>query len=102
MSLKDAFKYAISLQSREVTYHDLSSNEKTSIHLAPSNYFRNLAGPEDSVMVGREFVMEKDQLKVVPKRGDKIIDPDFGVCTIKEIRDMVLLGEISGYRLRTD
>lgn len=102
MSLKDAFKFAIGLQERSAQYHDLSTGIKTNIKITPSNYFRNLSGPEDTVMVGREFVIDKDQLTVIPKRGDKILDTDFGVCTIKEIREMVILGEISGYRLRTD
>jgi len=102
MSLKQAFKTVLRLQERSVIYHDISAGTKTDIKVVPSNYFRNLANLEDTVSIGREFVMDKDQLSVVPKRGDKIIDSDIGVATIKETREMFAMGEIIGYRLRTE
>jgi hypothetical protein len=61
-----------------------------------------MSNVEDTVTFGREFVIDKDELEIIPKRGDKLIDDDFGVSTIKEIRDMVVLGEIVGYRIRTE
>lgn len=90
------------MQARTVTYHDISTGDKTSISVAPSNYFRQMSNVEDTVTFGREFVIDKDELEIIPKRGDKLIDDDFGVSTIKEIRDMVVLGEIVGYRIRTE
>lgn len=105
MSLEAAFNQVLSLQSREVVYHDFDNDVKYDITLAPANYFRNLAGPEETVIEGREFVISKKILDSVnapiPKRGFKIVDPDLGVNTITEVRDMIVLGKIFGFRVRT-
>ena len=76
------------------------------IRVTPSNYFRNLAAPEEIVIEGREFVISKQNLDSVyfpaPKRGDRITDPDIGLSVISEVREMFDFGgAIIGYRIRS-
>lgn len=78
----------------------------SAIRAAPANYFRNLAGPEEIVVEGREFVLSKSNLDSVkfpaPKRGDRITDPGIAVSTITEVREMFGFGgALIGYRIRT-
>lgn len=105
MSLSAIFTQTLNLQSRDVVLHDMENDIEYNVKLANSNYFRNLAGPEETVIEGREFVISKDILDQVsapiPKRGFKIVDPDFGASTITEIRDMIILGKLVGFRVRT-
>ena len=106
LNLKTAFETILALQSRSVSIVDMDTPTTKTIKVAPANYFRNFAGFEEAVSAGREFVIAKSQLDAVslakPKRGWRIIDSAMGNCTITEIRDMVILGEIVGYRVRTD
>jgi len=103
---ESAFNKVLALQAREISIHDMELPLKVTIKAAPSNYFRNLSGPEETVMTGREFVISKKDLDAVsfptPKRGHKIIDGDFGVSTIISVKEMVILGNIVGYRVRAD
>jgi len=104
--LVSAFNRALAVQARPITLHDIPNALQVNITAAPANYFRNLAGPEESISIGREFVISKRDLDAVsfgaPKRGHKLIDADFGYLTITEIREMVILGEIAGYRVRAE
>lgn len=75
------------------------------IQASPSNYFRNLAGPEEVTVYGREFVLSKQNLDSVfypvPKKGDRITDPELGLSVISEVREMFDFGgAILGYRIR--
>lgn len=101
-----AFNKILSLQARTVTLDDLETNTQISISAAPSNYFRHMAGPEETFAIGREFVVSKKNLSgtslPLPKRGMRIIDSELGNNTIIEVREMIILGTVVGYRLRTD
>jgi hypothetical protein len=75
--------------------------------VAPSNYYRNLEGPSDIVVRGREFVISKLALDAVnfpfPRRGDQLEFSDIGTLTITEVREMFNLGgDIMGFRVRTN
>jgi len=104
MSLDNAFNYIISLQGRVVQL-ERYPDAPISLTMAPSNYFRNFASLEETVIEGREFVVSKKELESksaeIPKRGDVIIDPELGDSTISEVREMVILGSVAGYRIRT-
>jgi hypothetical protein len=101
-----AFNKVLALQARTVTLHDISAALQVTVKAAPSNYFRNLAGPEETTSTGREFVISKKALDEVsfpaPTRGVKLIDAEWGYCTITAVREMVILGKIVGYRVRAD
>lgn len=101
-----AFNKILALQARPITLHDISTATQVNVKAAPANYFRNLAGPEETVAIGREFVISKKDLDEVsfpaPKRGVKLIDADFGYSTITDVREMVILGVIVGYRVRAE
>ena len=76
------------------------------IRITPSNYFRNLAGPEEIIVEGREFIIPKKGLDDAGftslKRGDVIKDPELGYLQLSEIREMYDFGgSIMGYRVRT-
>lgn len=104
MSLNTAFDYIISLQGRVVQLERYPA-PPISLTMAPSNYFRNLSALEETVIEGKEFVVSKreieDKSASTPKRGDVIIDGELGESTISEVREMVLMGNVVGYRLRT-
>lgn len=78
----------------------------TQISVAPSNYFRNLSGPEQTTIEGTEFVISKSGLDLVffpaPKKGDRLKDNELGTFVINEVRPMFgLAGVTVGYRVRT-
>jgi hypothetical protein len=104
MSLNTAFQTILSIQSRAITISRPGTALTLAIKAAPSNYFRNLEGPSDMVVEGREFVVAKNQFNSTypaPKRGDRLVDGDLGNMSITEVREMFDLGGgIIGYRMR--
>lgn len=98
-----AFNFILTLQGRDVTLERGATS--VTVKMAPSNYFRNLSGPEEVVIGGREFVVSKEALDGqsygTPRRGDLIIDSDMGPNAIVEVREMIVLGKLVGYRMRT-
>lgn len=107
MSVRAALNMMLSIQSRDMTLERPDDNISVSIKAAPSNYSRNLQGPEETVMDGREFVISKDVLDGVNfpcpiKRGDRLVDADLGDNSITEVREMFDIGgAVIGYRVRT-
>ena len=79
----------------------------TNIRITPSNYFRFLEGPSHTVVKGREFIIPKDSMETpltpLIKRGDKIVDTEYGSMAIDEIMEMVDLGgSVMGWRVRVE
>ncbi len=105
--LANAFNLLLSIHGRTVTLTRLGTPAVTvTVRIAPSNYFRKLEGPSDTIIEGREFVLSKRALDNVsfpaPKRNDRIQDPEFGNLTILESEEMYDLGgSTMGYRVRT-
>lgn len=104
MSLTDAFNSLLGLTKRSVTILRPGGTSKT-IYISASNYSRNLQGPSDMAIKGREFVASKKTFDDVsfgePKRGDRITDTVMGNMTIVEVTEMFgLQGELLGYRFR--
>ena len=99
------FNKTLLIQASDMELHNIDTNVKHTIKLAPSNYSRNLSGPEEVVIEGKEFVVSKKALDAVNygamKRGHKIIDADLGVNTVSEVRELIIMGVLAGYRLRT-
>lgn len=106
MFLKNAFKFIIEQQGRVVTISRKGTT--ASVKMAASNYFRNFSAPEEMAIEGKEFVVYYDDLVAesfpLPlRRGDIIKDPGvWGNNTISEVREMIILGKLIGYRLRTE
>lgn len=104
MNLEAAFLYGLGISKRVGQYQRDDAAPRPFTY-SIGNYSRNLAVSEDMVTDGREFVfskMEFDKLGLTyPKRGDVILDPDMGALTISEIIEMVILGNLSGFRVRT-
>ncbi len=105
MSTKDAFRSLLNLHKRSVTLIRPDIYEVT-VDMSPSNYSRNLEGPSEITIAGKEFVVTKEALDEVsyprPKRGDRITDAEMGTFAIDEVREMFDFGgAIIGYRLRT-
>lgn len=103
----NAFNQLLFLHSRDATIERTGTIPAVDIKISPSNYFRNMQGPEEIVMKGREFVISKTSLDAVsfprPKRGDVIKDVELGKNTIAEVREMFDFGgNILGYRVRTE
>jgi hypothetical protein len=104
MSINNAFNSLVQLQGRVMSLARADGTLTINIKAAPSNYFRNLAGPEEIVIEGQEFVLRKIDLEVfgLPSRGDVLTDPELGPNTLIEVRPMITFGgAIIGYRVRT-
>ena len=104
-SLGNAFNQLLALHSRKVTIARPGGVGPVEIKVTPSNYSRNLAGPEEVVIAGREFVISKYTLDSVsfpvPRRGDRLVDPELGTHIISEVRELLGFGgSILGYRVR--
>ena len=106
--LRQAFNAITKIHSRKAVLKRLGDPDQlTGIRIAPSSYFRNLEGPSQVLVRGREFIIPVDSIvnKFSPlvKRGDRIEDATYGSLAIDEIIEMVDLGgEIMGYRVRTE
>ena len=102
--LSKGLEAIINLQGREMTIE--RGVTTATVKIAPSNYHRNRSVVEEVVSEGKEFVVAKSALDAVsfptPRRGDVIVDPELGVNSVLEVIDMVFLGRLIGYRLRTD
>ena len=106
MSLKNAFNYLLKLHGREVVIKRPGTPYASVIRVTPSNYFRHLQGPEETVIDGREYVVSKDALDAapfpIPKRNDRLEDAELGISVITEVREMYDFGgKLIGFRLRT-
>lgn len=104
MSIDNAFNILVNIQGRPMTLQKADFSIEITIKGAVSNYFRNLAAPEEIIVEGREFVIKKEDLGEfgTPERGDRLIDVELGKNVIKEVRPMMTLGgAIIGYRIRT-
>jgi hypothetical protein len=108
--LRQAFNALTRLHSRKATLTRFNKNEDesiTDIRITPSNFFRNLEGPSQIIVRGREFIIPVDSIvnKFSPiiKRGDKIGDTVFGSMAIDEVTEMVDFGgDIMAYRVRVE
>ena len=102
-SLISAFEFVLTLQGRDMTFERGATT--ATVKAAPSNYFRNLAGIEEAIIEGKEFVVSKKELDAqsfpTPRRGDVIVDTILGTNSVVEVREMVVMGQLVGYRLRT-
>jgi len=106
MSLRSAFNYLLNLHCREVVIKRPGTAYASNIKISPSNFYRHLMGPEETVIDGREYIVTKDNLDVapfpIPKRGDRIEDPELGILSIVEVREMFDFGgKLLGFRIRT-
>lgn len=104
MSVKQAFATIISLSGRDIAITRKSSGGDASVIIkgAPSNYFRQLVSIEEMTIETTEIVISKDSLGVFgkPKKGDLLVDSEYGRLTIDQIIEMSFFGEVIGYRLR--
>lgn len=109
MSLKDAFNQLLGVHNRTVTFTRIPSsgpNITGTLKVTPSNYFRNLEGPANVVIEGREFVISKDNLSISGvtniRRGDRLSDSELGDMTIDIVREVFDVGgSIIGWRITT-
>jgi len=109
--LSDAFNYLLGKHCRTVSIvrfmdPDDGPDLTATITISPANYGRNIAGPEEIVTYGKEYVVRKMALVgtsfTTLKRGDQITDPELGLLMIEEVKPMYDFGgDILGYRIRT-
>lgn len=100
-----AFNTAVRLQQRSGTIQRYGELSEVEIVFAPANYIRNLAAMEEVTITGREFVIPKFTLDAVgypvPEKGDIVTDAELGENTLTSVEELVILGAIAGYRVRT-
>lgn len=106
VNLEGAFNMALAIQEKDMEYYQVSTDTTITIKVAPSNYYRNHEMLEEMVSEGREFVISRQTFEESftgqPVRGDRLIAANTGNYTVREIREMQVLGSIVGYRLRCD
>ena len=108
-NLNSAFNVALSITGFDILWERPGETPET-IRVSSSNYSRNMDGPADVIMEGREFIIAfsevKDSALLPPKRGERLVDEStagYGINVIRHIELMKGLGgEIIGYRVRTD
>ena len=106
MSIRAALDAMLGIHNRQMNIERPDLNLVVAVKATPSNYSRNLQGPEQVVVDGKEFVISKHALDTAtfpcpPKRGDRLVDPDLGDMSIVEVREMFDLGgAIIAYRIR--
>lgn len=111
MSLANPFNHLLSLHRRAAKIKIIGKNNPSSvtakdIFISPSNYFRNGATVEDTVVAGHEFVISMEVLQNIGEskvtRGDILIDTQLGTLRIEESKPMYDFGgSIIGFRVRT-
>lgn len=110
MSLAAGFNQLLKLQSRSaklVRQNAVPPDSEYDISMAPSNYSRNLAGPENTSMSGKEWVISKQVLVNAGftddvRRGD-ILLANNDRMRITEVIPMPDLGGVyMGFRVRTE
>ena len=104
-NLANAFHQLLGLHSRMMTIERPGGPGPFNIRVTPSNYSRNLAGPEEVIVEGREFVISKKALEDISfpplRRGDRLKDPELGSHIVSEVRELLGFGgAIVGYRIR--
>lgn len=104
--MTDAFNSLLTLSKRKMTLARPGVVDEYEIYASLSNYSRNLAGPEETAIQGREFVISRKDVESTPlfplQRGDILIDTEYGENVIDFIDQLNGLGgEVMGYRVRT-
>jgi hypothetical protein len=109
MSLQNAFDFVFSLKAKTYEVTDRDTPATYSLKLAPSNFFRDFAGPEQVSYPGREFVVSGTAITEAAitnglKKGFVIKDTQTNeIYIIEEIREMYEFNaKIVGYRIRTN
>lgn len=103
--LVDAFNTIIKLQGRSGTIERYGEFAAIDIKFAPANYVRNLSAVEETTITGREFVIPLTSLEGTdynpPKKGDIVTDAQLGEDTLIYVEDLIILGSVAGWRVRT-
>lgn len=105
-NLKEAFKTILNMQKVPATIERNGEIAVANIFIAPSNYFRDFNSVEEVPIRGNEFVIDKDDIDATgtytaPERGDFIASTLYGETSIDEVRPMVIMGTLVGWRVRT-
>jgi len=104
-SFTAAFHTIIALQGRDTLIERDAGATTATIKVANSSYFRNFGGIEETTIEGKEFVVSQRELTdkgfPKPQRGDLLVDTIMGNNSITEVVELIILGRLVGYRLRT-
>lgn len=106
--LQGAFNALFIIHSRPAVLKRLGSPDvQTNVRIMPSNYFRFLEGPSHTTIHGREFIISKVSIETpmtpIIKRGDKLVDSNYGSMAIDEVVEMVDLGgAVMAWRVRCE
>ena len=105
ISIINAYKWALKINQRLMTIYAVGSAPQN-IYVTKSNYSRKMELPEEISTKGREYIITLENLAKtsysVPKKGYKLNDSVLGYATIIEVNEMIILGQVVGYRVRTD
>lgn len=107
MALAGAFNFILKLHRRPAILKRYGSVTTITapIFITPANYFRNLEGPSETIIPGREFVIAKASIPEEwtggpIERGDQIEDAEMGLMSITQVREVFDFGgSIMGYRV---
>lgn len=103
-SIESAFNFALKFNSRSMTISRGGLADESIVCALASNV-KVEDGLDATIVYAREYVIP---LKNIPTtfggkilRGDTLIDPEMGYFNVAEVREMVALGKIIGFRVRT-
>jgi hypothetical protein len=107
MSLNDAFNTLLQLSQTSYVYERPGEVDTFNVNASISNYSRNIDGPEEIIMEGREYVISAKEFEgqafTFPKRGDRLISATSQENVIGSVMEMRgMKGELLGYRVRTN
>ena len=101
---KDAFLFALNLGNPRTMKMYRAGGEEKDIKVSNSNYSANIAIKESIVAPGREYVVTVEAVVATGygtvKRQDKFIDAQLGTGTVSHVEELILMGELVGYRIR--
>lgn len=99
MNLQNVLNTIIGLQGIDVTIKELATGTDYTVKAAISNYFRTPAFEEEIESTGRSYVISSKDLPFLPKRGDRFTISSSQYFSISDVQEMVVFGNIIGYRL---
>jgi len=107
LNLVDAFKAILKFKEVSATLERRGEIAAINLAIAPSNYFRDFSAIEEITTLGNEYVIDRDHIVGTAfetdgiLRGDILTSTIYGTVTIDEVRPMVIMGSLVGYRVRS-
>lgn len=92
-------------QGRTMSIERLNKFAPVDILVCPTSYSRDLASFSETTISGKEFIISKFSIQdtdYLPlKKGDRVTDSEMGTFILSRVTEMIVMGAVVGYRVRT-